>query len=255
MSSRPTDPIRDPELLHVELDGLERLAETDLGGDPKRALLASVARLRAALQEDPPVRRYSLEEIRERLLGGEVVRAAAAYVYEGEGKGGPPYFEDCPCPEVHLTETRSTLEAALATAFDGATPTRKDRHEELRKARAQGEQEAEERLYAFFNDDEFPEAQLRFKLAYADRQRQRIEDGVRGLLAEARKGIDADAEVLEDLLAGATPTQPRLVEAEDVLHKIAEGESEPWRRRNIEAVNLAQEYFEKRVFQQTKGKP
>lgn len=116
--SEPTDPIRDPELA----EAVRYLAGFIPGGEQNIYL----SKLRAAFQEDPPVRRYSLEEIRERLLGGEVVRAAAAYVYEGEGKGGPPYFEDCPCPEVHLTETRSTLEAALATAFDGATPTQPD---------------------------------------------------------------------------------------------------------------------------------
>jgi hypothetical protein len=39
--------------LGEEIDGLERLA-SDLGGDPKRALLASVARLRALATESGP---------------------------------------------------------------------------------------------------------------------------------------------------------------------------------------------------------
>lgn len=104
------------EALKVEIDGLERLAETELGGDPKLALLTSVSRLRAALQDDPPPERYTLEQVRERLLG-EAKRISdtgdALYRQGARETANLRYAEAAAIREV--TDEQ----------FDGATPTRK----------------------------------------------------------------------------------------------------------------------------------
>lgn len=50
----------------------------------------------------------------------EALQAAAKAGYEGE-RGGPPFWEDCPCPGVHLADAREMLAAAYAV--DSSPPS------------------------------------------------------------------------------------------------------------------------------------
>lgn len=74
-----------------------------------------------------------------------------------------------------------------------------ERVRELARTAAQEERDA---LFGFFDDDEYPEAQIRFKLAYETRERQAAErtiEQLRGALEEIRDfwrdGIDPRREV------------------------------------------------------------
>jgi hypothetical protein len=106
------------------------------------------------------------------------------------------------------------LEAARDSGDGGQGEATKATREELRKAVQQGEEEAETRLYAFFNDDEFPEAQVRAKLGEMSRRAETAEQAValvrrraERLRSAAQEGSDADVEDLELLLDDLASTQ------------------------------------------------
>jgi hypothetical protein len=58
-----------------------------------------------------------LPKVRERVISDEATEAAAKFVYEGEGQGGPPFWEDCPNPGAHRGEAAGTCAAAFDHAF------------------------------------------------------------------------------------------------------------------------------------------
>lgn len=148
--SHPTDPIRDAELSDTEIEEAtlrKRLAAADvrlreeavrkaaerlleLKDGPRdeayrRAKQPAWASLRAALQEDPPVRRYSVEEVRELLLGrGAEAAARSTWNVNGRLKGERDWGPDFPRDRATwIEEATRDLDAALTAAFDGATPT------------------------------------------------------------------------------------------------------------------------------------
>lgn len=130
-------------------------------------------------------------------------------------------FPDLPCPQC---ESMIHKRIEVLDVED---------HQRLLQAeRKQGEDEAESRLYAFFDDDEFPEAQLRFKLGVETRRADQAESQ---LQAEVEKREEVEREADEASAAAdefeaqrnderdrAEAAESRLSSVEAVLTKLME---------------------------------
>lgn len=130
----------------------------------------------------------------------------------------------------HELPADTTAEAARSVGYEVVDVVPASGHEAaLKTERERGDEEASNRLYAFFNDDGYPEAQLRSRLAFENRRADNAEAALAKARTEGREELRA---VLEEAEHAVKETAKVLMVLQGTLEKPYEDDPRwsPWTR-------------------------